>query len=90
MADLEKELSVMVNSDFLKHLDEQPEYESGGEYIELSEKFDGNLAEIKEYLISSAAAAVAEEYPFSILSNKGGTNLRDPIELSISLSKLSP
>ena len=89
VANLQTELSNMVNCDFLKHLHDNPEFESGGEYIELCD-INEFLADKKEHLINSAAAAVEDEYPFSTCSNIGGTNLRDPIKLSITLKKTIP
>ena len=79
----------MVNCDFLKHLHDNPDFQSGGEYVELCD-INEFLADKKEHLINSAAAAVAEEYPFSTCSNIGGSNIRDPIQLSITLKKTLP
>ena len=49
----------MVNCDFLKHLHDNPDFQSGGEYVELCD-INEFLADKKEHLINSAAAAVAE------------------------------
>ena len=89
VANLQTELSNMVNCDFMKHVYDYPEPEAVGEYTELCD-INEFLADKKEHLINSVAAAVAQEYPFSSCSNIGGTNLRDPIKLSITLKKTIP
>ena len=81
----------MVNKDFQKYLTGNHDVpEEGGEYIEYTEVMDvlgGDLAEIKKFLIKSASHAVCQEYPLAEVVNKGGSNLSDPIVLSISLRK---
>ena len=76
VANLQTELSNMVNCDYMKHVYDYPVPDAVGNEF---------LADKKEHLINSVAAAVAQEYPFSSCSNIGGTNLRDPIKLSITL-----
>ena len=90
IADLERELTNMVNLDFRMFVLDRPGLGHVRDFVAITEAFGRNLAEIKKFLLSAAAMALAKSYPLAVLSNTGGSYPEDPIEISISFKERIP
>ena len=90
IADLERELTNMVNLDFRMFVLDRPELGHVRDFIAITEVFGKNLAEIKKFLLKSAAKALAKSYPLAVLSNTGGNYPEDPMVISISFRERIP
>lgn len=89
-ADLERELSNMVNLDFRMFVLNRPVPGHVSNFVTITNAFGRDLVEIKKFLLSAVSIAMARTYPLAVLSNTGGCLPEDPIEISISFRERIP
>ena len=89
-AELERELTSMVNEDFRMFVLGRPVPGHVRDFVTITNAFGRNLVEIKKFLLSAVSIALVKSYPLAFLSNTGGCLPEDPIEISISFKDRIP